>query len=212
MTKNQKIGIIAAVIIIVLLIIGFVAYQNKQTQDMIKQLTGIAISGSNNNSGSNDTSEATKVTPTPVPNTDHDGHIAKDPQNATYTIEGQQVMLMDGKSEDGNTTMFDTPTVGDLNGDGANDAGVILVVTGNGSGSFYYAAAALNNTSTYTYDGTNAILLGDRIAPQTKDIQDETYTVNFAERADGEPMSTPPSVAVSKNFKVSGSTLSEVSQ
>jgi hypothetical protein len=210
MTKNQKIGIIAGIVIILLLIIGFVAYQNKQTQEMIKDLTGIAIKGSNNNSGnSNDTSEASKVTPTPAPENDNSDNVAKDPQNATYTIEGDKVTLIDGKSADGNTTMFGEPTVGDLNGDGANDAGVILVVTGNGSGTFYYAAAALNNTKSYTYDGTNSIILGDRIAPQTKDIQDEVYTVNYADRPEGAPMTEQPSVGVTKNFKVNGTTLVE---
>jgi len=212
MTKNQKVGIVAAIVIVILLVVGFVAYQNKQTQEMIKELTGIAISGSNNNSNNgNGTSEATKITPTPVPNNDTSENIAKDPQNATYTIEGQKVSLVDGKSPDGKTTMFDTPTVGDLNGDGANDAGVILVVSG-GSGTFYYGAAALNNTSTYTYDGTNAIILGDRIAPQTKDIQNEIYTVNFAERAEGEPMTAQPSVGVTKNFEVNGAALVETQQ
>jgi hypothetical protein len=210
MTKNQKIGIGAGVVIVIFLIIGFMAYQNKQTQEIIKELTGIAIKGSNNNSGnSSGTSEETIISPTPAPDNDTGDNVAKDPQNATYTIEGRQVSLNNGESADGTTTMFDTPTVGDLNGDGTNDAGVILVVTG-GSGTFYYAAVALNNTSTYTYEGTNAIILGDRIAPQSKDIQNETYTVNFADRAEGEPMTADPSVGVTKNFKVNGATLSEV--
>jgi len=211
MTKNQKIGAIAGVVIVILIVVGYFAYQNKQTQDMIKQVTGIAIKGSSDNSNIESDSEMVKVTPTPIPNTGNSGHVAKDPQNATYKIEGKEVQLVNGKSADGNTTMFDTPTVGDLNGDGSNDAGVILVVTENGSGTFYYSAAALNNTSSYTYDGTNAIILGDRIAPQSKDIQNEIYTVNFAERAEGEPMTTQPSIGVSKYFKINGNTLVETS-
>ena len=138
--------------------------------------------------------------------------VAKDPENATYTIEGKQVTLIDGESEDGSTTMFGTPTKGDLNSDGTPDAGVILVVTGNGSGTFYYAAAALNNTTDYIYEGTNAIILGDRIAPQTESINNQVYTVNYADRAEGEPMTTQPSVGVSKYFKVNDSTLVETSQ
>jgi hypothetical protein len=205
MTKNQKIGIGAGIIIVILLIVVFVAYQNKQTQQMINDLTNQLIKSSQNKpTTAPQPSESAQVTVIPE-------NIAKDPQNATYTIEGVQVTLVDGKSADGNTTMFDTPTVGDLNGDGANDAGVILVVTG-GSGTFYYAAAAINNTTDFVYEGTNSIFLGDRIAPQTKNIQNEIYTVNYAERAEGEPMTAQPSIAVTKNFTVSGITLSETSQ
>lgn len=211
MTKNQKIGIGVGVAVVIVLIVGAIAYQNKQTQEMINDFTGALIKNSNNNNSNSDT-ELTKITPTVAPSNDNSGNVAKDPQNATYSIEGKNVTLINGESEDGTTTMFGEPTTGDLNGDGANDAGVILVVTGNGSGTFYYAAAALNNTTTYTYDGTNAIILGDRISPQTKDIQDQIYVVNYADRAEGEPMATDPSVGVSKYFEVNGSTLSETNK
>lgn len=206
MTKNQKIGIISAVIIIILLVVGFAAYKNKQTQEMINDLATQVIKSSKTQSTNTPipTQPKTQATTTP-------SNIAKDPQNATYTIEGEKVTLIDGKSADGNTTMFGEPAVGDLNGDGESDAGVILVVAG-GSGTFYYSAAALNNTSTYTYDGTNGIFLGDRIAPQTKSIANQIYTVNFAERAEGEPMTSQPSVNVSKYFKVNGTTLTETNQ
>lgn len=205
MTKNKKVAIGIAVAIIILLVIGVVIYQNKQTQEKINDLAGQIIKSQN------------KPTDAPIPTepaaqaTTAPSNVAKDPQNATYTIEGQRITLINGKSTDGNTTMFDTPTVGDLNGDGANDAGVILVVTG-GSGTFYYAAAAINNTTDFVYDGTNAIILGDRIAPQTKDIQNKIYTVNYAERAQGEPMTAQPSVGVTKKFEVNDSTLAEINQ
>jgi hypothetical protein len=50
--------------------------------------------------------------------------------------------------------------------------------------------------------GTNAVLLGDRIAPQTTELRDGSLIVNFAERRPGEPMTTPPSAGVSKYLKV----------
>jgi hypothetical protein len=207
MTKNQKIGIAAVIIILILVGIGIAVYQNKQTQQMINDMTGNIIESTQNQPTETlePTKPTSKISPTPL-------NIAKDPQNATYTIEGQKVTLIDGSSQDGSTTIFDTPAVGDLNGDGANDAGVILVVTGNGSGTFYYAAAALNNTTDFIYEGTNAIILGDRIAPQTKSIQDEIYTVNYADRAEGDPMTTQPSIGVSKYFEVNNSTLVETEQ
>jgi hypothetical protein len=138
-------------------------------------------------------------------------HIAKDPQNATYIIEGRRVSLVNGNAQQGGNTiqLFGTPTVGDLNGDGVSDAGVILVVSGSESEIYYYAAAALNNPTTYTYEGTNAIFLGDRIAPQTNTITNQTYIVNYADRSEGESMTVQPSVGVSKYFIVENNTLVE---
>jgi hypothetical protein len=52
------------------------------------------------------------------------------------------------------------------------------------------------------YLGTNAVFLGDRIAPQTTEIRDEEIIVNYAERKLDEPMTTPPSIGVSKYFKI----------
>jgi len=59
------------------------------------------------------------------------------------------------------------------------------------------------------YKGTNAILLGDRIAPQTTEIKNGQVIVNYADRAAGEPMTARPSVGVSKYLKVEGTTLVE---
>lgn len=147
-----------------------------------------------------------------------------DPLNATYSIDGAPVTLVDGKSEQPaapgsvetrTTQLFGEPVLGDVNGDGVNDAAVILIQTGAGSGTFYYAAVALatssktsSNSSTGTDTvGTNAILLGDRIAPDTTQIANGIVTVNYADRKPTDPMSTPPSVGVSKYLVVAGTVL-----
>lgn len=140
------------------------------------------------------------------------------PENASYIIDGQAVTLIDGTAETPaapgsasmvTTTLFGEPTMGELNGDGSADAAVTLVRDMGGSGVFYYQAAAIAQGNEYV--GTNAELLGDRIAPQTTQIVDETIIANFAERAEGEPMTVQPSVAVSKYFRVMGTVLTEVS-
>lgn len=127
--------------------------------------------------------------------------ITLDPLNATYQIGEQSITLTNGRAEieiAPNSVskmivdIFGTPTLGDLNEDNVNDAGVILVVSSGGTGTFYYVAAVVNNT------GTNAVLLGDRIAPQTLEIRDNLLIANYATRETGEPMSTVPSVGVSK--------------
>jgi hypothetical protein len=146
-----------------------------------------------------------------------------DPSNATYIIDGAPVTLVDGRSEHPaapgsaetiTTQLFGTPVLGDVNGDGVNDAAVILVQTGAGSGTFYYAAVALatssgtgSSTGTVGTIGTNAILLGDRIAPDTTQIANGIVTVNYADRKPTDSMSTPPSIGVSKYLVVAGTVL-----
>jgi hypothetical protein len=141
------------------------------------------------------------------------------PKNATYVIGGKEVTLVDGRSEQeivpGSatktiTTMFGEPVYGDMDADGDEDAGVLLVQDPGGSGTFYYAAVALNDGATYT--GTSAVLLGDRIAPQTSGIARFIFTVNYAERAPGESMTARTSVGVSKFLTFTGEALIEANK
>ncbi len=136
------------------------------------------------------------------------------PKDTTYVIENQPVTLVGGKAEveaaPGSaskitTTYFGNEAVGDLNGDGKPDTAFLLTQNQGGSGTFYYVVVALKSDT--VYQGTNAILLGDRVAPQTTEIRDGQLIVNYAERAAGEPMTTQPSVGVSKYLKVEGDTL-----
>lgn len=130
--------------------------------------------------------------------------------DSTYTVEGVPVALVHGvatSTESVVTREFGGGALADINGDSKNDAALILVQSPGGSGTFYYAAAALGNGTGYT--GTNAILLGDRIAPQTMQIKDGRMIVNYAERKPSEPMTTQPSVGVSRYFKIVGPNLVE---
>ncbi|MFH1151897.1 MAG: META domain-containing protein, partial [Nanoarchaeota archaeon] len=63
------------------------------------------------------------------------------------------------------------------------------------SGTFYYAVLAINNNG--IYQATETMFLGDRIAPQTIEIQDGHALYNFTERKANEPMSTQPSMGKS---------------
>lgn len=133
-----------------------------------------------------------------------------DPKNATYVIEGEEVALSNGRSEKEITPGSASKTVtqyfgneveADFNDDGIKDAAFLLTQTGGGSGTFYYVVAALGLENSCR--GTNAILLGDRIAPQTTEFRNGEIIVNYAERKPGEPMTTSPSVGVSKYLKIS---------
>ena len=142
--------------------------------------------------------------------------VTFDPLNATYTIDGHPVTFTNGRSnaatapgsaEQITATIFDVAAPGDLNGDGKPDTAVILTQDTGGSGTFYYAAAAINTPT--GAQGTNAILLGDRIAPQNISIQNDQVVVNYADRKPGEPFSTQPSVGVTKYLSYNSSTLEE---
>ncbi len=137
-----------------------------------------------------------------------------DPLNATYNIEGQPITLVNGKSAiqaaPGSTSLITTsafgqPTIGDVNGDGKADAALILVRSGGGSGTFYYVAAAIDAPS--GTQGTNAVLLGDRIAPQNVQIANGQIIANYAVRKSGEPMTTAPSVGMSMYFSYDSAAL-----
>ena len=146
---------------------------------------------------------------------------AKDPQDATYIINGKSVTLVNGKAEQeaapGSAAKIATQYFGnaaavDLNSDGKMDSGFLLVQTTEGSGVFFYAAAAIQNPDG-TYTGTNAIFLGDRIAPQHTNVDPNNpaqFIVNYADRAPGQPMSAQPTQGVSKIFKFANGTLGEV--
>lgn len=152
----------------------------------------------------------------PQPEPQPEQPVEVDYKNITYTIEGQPVALVGGRAEapaaPGSaeqvvTQYFGNEATGDVNGDGMPDVAFILTQSGGGSGTFYYVVVALKTAT--GYEGTNALLLGDRIAPQTTEIRDGQVLVNYADRAPGEPMTAQPSVGVSKYFEVQGATLVE---
>jgi len=94
--------------------------------------------------------------------------------------------------------IWGSPVAADLDGDGDQDAVVIIATEQGGSGRFYYVAVAELDGGSYT--GSTGVLLGDRIAPQSVTFADGVVTVDYAERKPGEPMTTPPSVTTTKRF------------
>lgn len=123
--------------------------------------------------------------------------------NIAYTVDGNTYNLINGKAElpienssaKNTLSIFGEPVYGDLDKDGDDDAAILLVYNTGGSGTFYYASLAINNDGTYL--ATNTMLLGDRIAPQTVEIQDGRALYNIMERNITDPMTTPPSIGKS---------------
>ena len=134
-----------------------------------------------------------------------------DGENSSFVIDGKTIALHNGiysvPAAPGSASMdtvryFGNEAAGDLNGDGYPDVAFLVTEDSGGSGLFYYAVVALGSVT--GYKTTNAFFVGDRIAPQSTEINAsaQELRVNFAERKQGEPMSTPPSVGATLFLKV----------
>ncbi len=129
--------------------------------------------------------------------------------NATYLIEKQAVDLVDGRAEvqpatgsaiKTTTIVFGKPVYGDLNRDGRADAALFLRQDPGGSGTFYYVAAAI--AADDTYQGTNAVLLGDRVSPRKIHIRNGVIVANFDDRKPDQPMAAAPSIGKTMYLKL----------
>jgi hypothetical protein len=101
----------------------------------------------------------------------------------------------------------DTIATGDLNGDGVEDAAVILVADPGGSGTFSYVAAVVNQDG--DLQGVASALLGDRIEIKSMTIRGGTIEVTILDRAPGEPMASPPTIEVTLSYQLHGARLEQ---
>lgn len=140
---------------------------------------------------------------------DHAGeHSAPEAvRNVTVTLDGQTFTLKDGaatvEAAPGSATkntvrIVGEPVVGDATGEGEQDAALLLANDPGGSGTFYYAVLAVNHGG--AYQATNAVPLGDRIAPKGIDFTDGHFVYRFLDRKSGSSMATEPTVE--ENVKI----------
>lgn len=156
----------------------------------------------------------------PVQATEVEISLEESLKNGTYFIDNQPITLVNGVSETELapestakqvTSFFGNQVEVDLNADGLLDAAFLLQQSNGGSGVFYYVVAAIKTPDGYS--GTNAVFIGDRIAPQSTNIDPNNpsqFIVNYADRNADEPMSSTPTIAVSKTFKYENGSLVEV--
>ena len=140
-------------------------------------------------------------------------------RNAEYVIEGQRIKLADGlaeaESSPGSASRIVTRYFGnelktDLNDDGREDVVFLLTQQRGGSGTFFYAVAALKTEAGYL--GSDGYLLGDRIAPQTTAVSrnprhENVIVVHYSDRRPDEPMTSQPSVGKSVYLKLDAETV-----
>ena len=154
--------------------------------------------------------------PQPAPEGLSQGELA----NATYQgIYEEPVTLTDGKYEgepfvEGGasrpTVIFipDPVAYGDLNGDGQDDAVVLLAENSGGSGTFVYLAAVANQDSQPVNMATT--LLGDRVQVNSITIPDNQMVVDMVQAGPDDPMCCP-SQQVIKTYELQGDQLVEIS-
>ncbi len=138
-----------------------------------------------------------------------------DEKNSTFQIDKNTITLINGKSitdsKSGATYRhFGNSASGDLNGDKIPDIAFLVTGQTSGSGLFYYVIIAIQENSGYRSIGTT--FLGDRIAPQTTEINLGRLTINYADRRPDEPFTTQPSVGKSARFIVSNGKLIPLSE
>lgn len=143
-------------------------------------------------------------------------HSTFDARNSSFKVENVPVTLVDGiEKKEVTTRYFGNEIKHDLNNDGREDVVFIVTQDGGGSGTFFYVVAVLNTTQGYI--GSDSYPLGDRISPQSMNIDEGTTTigtmrdnvivVNYAVRKPSAPMTTPPSVGKSVWLKLDPTTL-----
>ncbi len=152
------------------------------------------------------------------------GSTPFDARNSTFKVENAPVTLVNGVAETElasvsgakiTTRYFGNGVTHDLDNDGREDAVFLVTQDGGGSGTFYYVVAVLNTA--HGYVGSNSYFIGDRIAPQSINIDESTTTlgtlrdnvivVNYAVRGKNDPMTTPPSIGKSVWLKLDPATL-----
>ena len=123
------------------------------------------------------------------------GYAARDYKEAEFIIEGERVRLAEDAAA--TTRYFGNDLRTDLDGDGREDVAFYITHSPGGSGTFFYVVGSLNTERGYV--GTEAVFIGDRIAPQTINLStnpqhQRVIAVNYAERRPEDPMPTQPSM------------------
>lgn len=147
------------------------------------------------------------ATTSSAPTANEKGVFRPDPSGATFTFDDEPVTLSAGRNETAitpgsalveETVLLDQLAYGDVNADGKEDTALLLARYGGGSGTFIYLAAFVSGP--VTYHGSEAIFIGDRIAPKSISISGGIVTVKYLDRKDGDAFATEPTVSVSKQF------------
>jgi len=162
----------------------------------------------------------TSSTPAPAQATQKGAAFLQALRNAEYSVDfinTGKARLKDGVFEEpaapGSATttrvqLGEERALGDVNGDGAEDAAVTLWVQPGGTGTFHYVAVVINEKGMPKPLAPE--FLGDRIIVKSLAIQPGKVVVTLLERRPDEPMTAKPTIEVTRTFKLQGGKLVEV--
>lgn len=135
--------------------------------------------------------------------------LPDDIKNITFSIGGELVTMnngigtfpqVPGTASVRTVRYFGNEIAHDIDADGDMDMVFLVTDDGGGSGTFYYVVGAIQEPDGYR--GSEAMFLGDRIAPQSTNAGTGVQViVNYADRAPGEPMAAMPTVGKSMYVK-----------
>ena len=132
-------------------------------------------------------------------------------RNGTYFAPayGKTITLVNGAYTTGSgadqysVQMLDMVALGDMNGDGVNDAAILLVENGGGSGQFESVIAVLNNGGVPTQAGYAK--LGDRVLVHSLEIAGGTLNLKLVVQGPNDPMCCPSQVEA-QSYRMVGNT------
>ena len=134
--------------------------------------------------------------------------------DGTFTISGMKFTLKNGYSEVTDigmatktiTRYFGKDAIGDVNNDGRTDRTFLITQEFGGSDKFFYLVALLDLPSGRV--GTQALYLGDRIAPQIISIDSKGIVmVNYLDRIEGKSLTDPALIKKSLSLKFNPETI-----
>ncbi len=114
-----------------------------------------------------------------------DEGLFTDYKTGRYLISGTPMQLgMNG------VRYFGNEVLADIDNDGDQDVAFLITQERGEDGVRFFLAGALKEEGGYR--GSQAMMIGDNIAPQTTEWRDGLVLINFAERRANEPLTTPP--------------------
>lgn len=216
MDRNKIIAILVIVILAFVILVGTGAYiffqwGDKQALPIADKFINQSVSGDKSALQENE-EQSSPVFDNFAKQLFFDGESGFNAKNSSFEIDGIMVTLKDGESQIAaapgsaskiTTRYFGNGTKSDLNDDGHEEIFAFFVTQDRGgSGLFYYVVVALKAIDGYRT--TNAFFIGDRIAPQSMEVNASAVElrVNYAERKPGEPFTVQPSIGVTKILKI----------
>ena len=156
------------------------------------------------------TSGCASVAPTPTPltidmlkNAEYQSELAVS-KKVKLTNGVYQETLVTGAASKLTVRLLDQYAIGDLNGEGADDAAVVLVSDMGGSGTFIVLAAVINDGGLPKHVGSAA--LGDRVQIKSVSISQREIVVEVIKHGPKDPLCCP-TVPDTERYKLQGGLL-----